>query len=140
MHLTVHIDGGSRGNPGPAAAGIVLSADDGTVLHEAGIYLGKATNNVAEYHGLIAALQAAAKLGAKQVDLFSDSELMVRQMNGQYRVKDAGLRPLFEQASALSSAFKRCTLQHVPRERNTQADELVNRALNLKRNVGDAAE
>jgi ribonuclease HI len=140
LHLTIHIDGGSRGNPGPAAAGIVLSADDGTVLHEAGIYLGKATNNVAEYSGLIAALKAATKLGAKQVDVFSDSELIVRQMNGQYRVKDAGLRPLFEQASALSGGFKRCNLQHVPRERNTQADELVNRALNLKRNVGDAEE
>lgn len=133
------IDGGSRGNPGPAAAGVVVAtADDGTVVHEAGIYLGRATCNQAEYRGLLAALQVASRLGATRVQVFSDSELLVRQMNGEYRVRNPGLRELFEQAWALCRQVGRCSFQHVPRERNTRADGLVNRALDLRRSVGDA--
>ena len=98
LRVTLNIDGGSRGNPGPSAAGIVIAAqDDGTILHEAGIFLGNATNNVAEYMGLIEGLKAAAKLSVAEVECFSDSELLVKQMNGEYRVKNEGLKPLFQQ-------------------------------------------
>jgi ribonuclease HI len=136
MRVTAHIDGGSRGNPGPAAAGFVLrDADDGQVLQQAGVFLGEATNNVAEYRGLIEALQRAQLLGVDELDVRSDSELLVRQMNGQYRVKNAGLKPLFEQANELAGRFGRFAISHVRREQNTDADELVNRALNLKRSV-----
>ena len=136
MKLTVHIDGGSRGNPGPAGAGVVGRAgDDGTVLIEKGRFLGNATNNVAEYRGLLAGLEAAATLGATDVEVYSDSELLVRQMNGQYRVKNAGLKPLYEEARRLASAFDRCACTHVRRERNTEADKLVNKALDRKRDV-----
>jgi ribonuclease HI len=139
LHVTIHIDGGSRGNPGPAAAGVVITADDGTVLHEAGLFLGRATNNVAEYSGLLGGLKAAGKLGAREVDIVSDSELLVRQMNGQYRVKNAGLAPLFQEAQQLARAFARCTYRHVRREENVQADGLVNQALDRKKSVGDVA-
>jgi probable phosphoglycerate mutase len=132
LRVQVHIDGGSRGNPGPAAAAFVLrDANTGRFLRQAGLFLGRATNNVAEYRGLVAALEAAAELGAAEAEVMSDSELLVRQMNGQYRVKNEGLRPLFEQARALVGRFRRCSFGHVPRERNTEADGLVNRALDL---------
>lgn len=141
LNVVVYIDGGSRGNPGPAAAGVVVSAaDDGTVLHEAGLFIGRATNNVAEYHGLLAGLEAARKLGASGVAVRSDSELLVRQMQGVYRVKNEGLIPLFQKARTLCQGLKKVSFTHVPREQNTQADGLVNRALDLKRSVGDAAE
>lgn len=136
--VTANIDGGSRGNPGPAAAGVVIRAADGTILHRAGLYIGHATNNVAEYSGLVAALEAAAKLGAAGINVISDSELLVRQMNGQYRVKNEGLRPLYQQALALARKFSHCTYKHVRRELNKDADGLVNQALDLKRNVEDA--
>lgn len=140
MHVTIHIDGGSRGNPGPAAAGIVITADDGTVIHEAGLFLGQATNNVAEYSGLLGGLKAAGKLGAREVEVVSDSELLVRQMTGRYRVKNAGLQPLYQEAQQLARGFARCTYRHVRREENVDADALVNQALDSKRSVGDAAE
>jgi ribonuclease H / adenosylcobalamin/alpha-ribazole phosphatase len=140
ISLTVYIDGGSRGNPGPAAAGVVVaSADDQTVLREAGIFLGKATNNVAEYQALLAGLRAAAELGAKEVTVVSDSQLLVRQMTGEYRVRNAGLGPLHQQAQTLRRAFAACRFRHVPREQNTHADRMVNMALDLRQNVGDAA-
>ncbi len=139
LSVVIHIDGGSRGNPGPAAAGVVVAtADDGTVLHEAGLFLGKATNNVAEYNGLLAGLKYARKLGADAVQVYSDSELLVRQMSGQYRVKNAGLKPLFEQAKELAGQFDRCQIDHVRREQNTHADRMVNQALDAKGHVGDA--
>ena len=103
LSIILRIDGGARGNPGPAAAGVVLADEDGQTLFEGGYYLGRATNNVAEYSALIHGLRQAAKLGAVQVRVVSDSELLVRQMNGQYRVKNEGLRPLFEQAKKLRS-------------------------------------
>ena len=134
MQVTINIDGGSRGNPGIAAAGVVIkSADDGTVLHQAGIYLGDATNNVAEYQGLIEGLRRAKKFNATDVEVFSDSELLVRQMNGEYRVKNEGLKPLFEKANTLAADFEEFRISHIPREQNTQADEMANKAMNLKR-------
>jgi ribonuclease HI len=140
LHVTIHIDGGARGNPGPAAAGVVIrAADDGTILHEAGVFLGPATNNVAEYRGLLWGLEAAERLGATEIDCFSDSQLMVRQIRGEYRVKNAGLRPLYEQALSLMQGFDRVELEHVRREQNKEADRLVNLALNRKGNVEDAA-
>ncbi|MBN1941730.1 MAG: ribonuclease HI family protein [Phycisphaerae bacterium] len=136
MNVFVNIDGGSRGNPGPAGAGVVIrAADDGTVLQQAGVFLGVATNNVAEYRGLIEGLRRAEALGAKRVEVASDSELLVRQMNGQYRVKNTGLKPLFEEANDLAGRFERFAIRHVPREENTLADEMANRAMNLKRTV-----
>lgn len=138
--VIIHIDGGSRGNPGPAAAGVVVrAADDGIVLHEAGLFLGKTTNNVAEYRGLLAALEAATRLNVTHAEVFSDSELLVRQMNGQYRVKKPHLRKLFEQAKEMADAFDGFKIAHVRREKNADADRLVNRALDLKRDV-DAAD
>ncbi|MFW6061539.1 MAG: ribonuclease HI family protein [Planctomycetota bacterium] len=136
--VTVHIDGGSRGNPGPAAAGVVVRADDdGTILHESGSFLGRATNNVAEYNGLLVGLQQALALGAKRARVYSDSQLMVRQINGQYRVKNAGLRPLYNKALQLSRQFESFSIDHVRREQNAEADKLVNDALNAKASVGD---
>lgn len=136
--MIINIDGGSRGNPGPAAAGVVIAAaDDGTVLHQAGVFIGKATNNVAEYNGLLEGLRRAAKLGATEVEVFSDSELMVKQINGEYRVKNAGLKPLFEQANSLAGQFERFNIRHVSREDNQAADMMANRAMNLKRTIED---
>lgn len=136
LRLTVHIDGGARGNPGPAAAGVVVRCgDDGVSLREAGYFLGRATNNQAEYSALIHALEAAAELEADEVDVFSDSELLVRQMSGQYRVRNAALRPLFERARQLAGRFGRFALRHIPREQNTEADRLVNQAINLQGDV-----
>ncbi|MCD6364354.1 MAG: ribonuclease HI family protein [Planctomycetes bacterium] len=139
--MEIYTDGGSRGNPGPAATGMVIvSPDDGTVLREAGVYLGRATNNVAEYSAVLAALEAARDLGADCVDLYSDSELLVRQMNGQYRVRNPKLRVLYAQARALVERFNRCTINHIRRADNGAADALVNQALNMERNVADAAD
>ena len=137
--VRINIDGGSRGNPGPAAAGVVIrDTEDNVTLYEGGIFIGKSTNNVAEYHGLIAGLQAAARLRADQVEILSDSELLVKQMNGEYRVKNANLKVLFDRANGLLAGFSKCKFRHVRREQNTQADRLVNRAINLGRNVEDA--
>lgn len=130
MRLSIHIDGGSRGNPGPAAVGIVIvDADSGQALRETGVHLGQATNNVAEYQGLIRAVQAAVELGATELLIHSDSELMVRQVLGQYRVKSEDLRPLYQQAMTLLRKVPKWTLTHVRREKNQRADQLVNAAL-----------
>jgi len=137
LHVKIHTDGGARGNPGPAAGAFVIAdlADD-TVLHAEGVFLGRATNNVAEYSAMIAGLRVAASLEAAQVDLFSDSQLMVRQMTGRYRVKNEGLKPLFAEARELAEQFERCDFHHVRREKNKQADALVNEALDEGRSVG----
>jgi len=136
MNVRIHIDGGARGNPGPAAAGVVIESDTGEKLYEAGLYLGKATNNVAEYRGLIAALTEAARLGADQVELFSDSELLVKQMAGEYRVKNAGLKPLYDEACQLRRQFSHCEIGHVRRADNTLADAMVNLAIDCAGDVG----
>lgn len=136
MTVKIHIDGGARGNPGPAAAGVVITAPDGKVIYEAGLYIGQATNNVAEYHGLVSALKAALALNASQVDLYSDSELLVKQMLGEYRVKNAGLRPYYQQALALTRKFDRCDFAHVRRDQNNHADSLVNMAIDCQADIG----
>jgi ribonuclease HI len=122
-------DGGSRGNPGPAAYGYVLEAEDGTVLDARGEAIGTATNNVAEYSGLIAGLESALERGVEEVEVVSDSELLVKQMRGEYKVKNETLRELVDEAEALERRLKRVTYTAVRREHNELADRLVNEAL-----------
>jgi len=122
-------DGGARGNPGPAAAAYVLEAEDGTVLDAHGETIGVATNNVAEYRALVAGLAKAAELGVTDLDVVSDSELLVKQMTGAYRVKNAALIDLSLEAAYLGRRIGTVCYTAVPRERNQLADELVNRAL-----------
>ena len=129
MRVTVHVDGGARGNPGPAAAAAVVTDGDGTVLDEAMEVLGTQTNNVAEYRGLLLGARRALEVGATEADFVNDSELIARQLTGEYKVKNAALRPLHEEAMATLSAFERWTVRSVPREQNAEADALVNRAL-----------
>jgi ribonuclease HI len=136
LTVKIHVDGGARGNPGPAGAGVVLrDAADEAVLMERGYYLGEATNNVAEYRGLIAALQLAVDLGARGVEVCSDSELLVRQVNGQYRVKAAHLKPLFARVRELAAPLEAFTVRHVRREQNTEADRLANLAMDRRGDV-----
>ena len=122
-----HVDGGSRGNPGPAGYGVHIEQDDGSVV-ELKESLGLTTNNVAEYSGLIAALRWAAAHGISKLHVRADSELLVKQMRGEYRVKSPGLQPLFEQARALTRQIGDVTFEHVRREFNTEADRLANEA------------
>jgi ribonuclease HI len=129
VQVVVHVDGGARGNPGPAAAAAVVSTPDGRVLDEAAVTLGQATNNVAEYRGLLLGLERAAALGATEVDVINDSELVAKQVNGDYRVKHADLKPLHEQARSALGGFERWSIRSVPRAQNAAADALVNRAL-----------
>ena len=129
MKLVVHVDGGARGNPGPAAAGVVVSTPDGEVLEEIGQVIGVATNNVAEYRGLLLGLERARALGATEVEVVNDSELVARQVMGDYKVKHGGLKPLHQQAVAALRGFDRWSIRSVPRERNARADALVNAAL-----------
>ena len=125
-------DGAARGNPGPAAYGFVLVAPDGQAVAEEGAVLGRATNNVAEYEGLLAGMERALALGVRRLAVKLDSELVVRQMSGQYRVKNAGLKPLFARAQGLRERFDAVTFEHVRREANRRADELANRALDAE--------
>jgi ribonuclease HI len=125
---TAHIDGGSRGNPGPAGYGVRIEQQDGTIV-ELKQALGHSTNNVAEYSGLIAALRWAADNGVRTLRVKSDSELLVKQMRGEYRVKSPGLQPLYEEARALAREVGRVTFEHVKREFNQDADRLANEAM-----------
>ena len=129
MKARLSTDGGARGNPGPAAYGYVLEAEDGTVLDARGQTIGTATNNVAEYSGLVAGLTSAVELGLDELEVVSDSELMVRQMTGVYRVKNEGLRQLNLEATALARKIGRVKYRAVRREQNELADQLVNEAL-----------
>jgi ribonuclease HI len=122
-------DGGARGNPGPAAFGYVLEAEDGTVLAAHGEAIGVATNNVAEYRALVAGLAQAAEMGVDEVDVISDSELLVKQMRGEYKVKNAALRQLWDEAQDLAARLGQVTFEAVRREHNELADRLVNEAL-----------
>jgi ribonuclease HI len=124
-----YIDGASRGNPGPAAYAVIVKAPDGQTQFEIGKYFGRATNNVAEYYGLITALDAAQSRGIKRLLVRSDSELLVRQMQGRYKVKSADLKPLHERAQKMARGFAFFAIEHVPREQNSEADALGNRAL-----------
>jgi ribonuclease HI len=129
MRALLYTDGGARGNPGPAAYGFVLEADDGTVLAAEGEAIGEATNNTAEYRGLIAGLARAAELSVPEVEVRSDSELLVKQMRGEYRVKNENLRALSLEAARLAREIGKVTYVHVRREKNELADRLVNEAL-----------
>ena len=129
MKARLSTDGGARGNPGPAAFGYVLEAEDGTILDARGERIGVATNNVAEYRALIAGLEKAAELGVTELDVVSDSELLVRQMTGLYKVKNKALVELSLEASRLARQLGRVTYRAVPREHNELADRLVNEAL-----------
>ena len=129
MKVVVHVDGGARGNPGPAAAAAVLSTPEGEVLDEAAELLGRATNNVAEYRGLLLGLRRARELGATEVEVVNDSELVAKQLTGAYKVKHPDMRALHAQALASLSDFERWTVRSVPRAQNAQADALVNAAL-----------
>ena len=129
MKVVVHVDGGARGNPGPAAAAAVVSTREGEVIDEASVVLGRATNNVAEYRGLLLGLERAKALGATEVDVINDSELIAHQVNGRYRVKHADMVPLHRAAVDALRGFDRWTLRPVPRAQNAAADALVNQAL-----------
>ena len=133
MKATLFADGGSRGNPGPAAAGAVLYADDGEVLEEIGTFLGVTTNNVAEWTGLLDGLKAALSRGVDDLAVRLDSELVVKQLSGAYRVKHPGLIPLHAEAKALLRKFGRVDVRHVPRKENKAADAVVNQVLDAHR-------
>jgi ribonuclease HI len=127
--LVVNVDGGARGNPGPAAIAAVLSTPEGDLVEERGEVIGPATNNVAEYRALLLGIERARALGAREVDLVGDSQLVVRQVKGEYKVKDAVLRTLHAEVRAALADFERWSIRHVRRERNAEADRLVNEAL-----------
>jgi ribonuclease HI len=127
--IRVFSDGASRGNPGPAGAGAVLIGDDGTIIAKIGKFLGNQTNNYAEYMGFLIGMEHALRQGATDVEAIADSELLVRQLQGTYRVKSENIRPLFEQAKQLLSRFRVATIRHVPRKENQLADEMSNRAI-----------
>ncbi len=129
MKLVVHVDGGSRGNPGPGAAAAVLSTPDGDVVDEAAVTLGTVTNNVAEYRGLLLGLERAAALGATEVEVINDSELIAHQVTGRYKVKHPDMKPLHAEALRALGGFERWSIRPVPRAQNTDADALVNQAL-----------
>jgi ribonuclease HI len=127
--LVVNVDGGARGNPGPAAIGAVLTTPDGEVLERHGERIGKATNNVAEYRALLLGLERARERGAREVELVGDSELVVRQVQGDYKVKDEALKGLYAKVVKALAGFDRWSIRHVRREDNEAADSLVNAAL-----------
>ena len=127
------MDGGARGNPGPAAAAAVVSTPDGDVLDEAAEFLGRATNNVAEYCGLLLGLERAQALGATEVEVVNDSELVAKQVNGEYKVKHAAMKPLHAEALRELAGFDAWRIRSVPRAQNAAADALVNQALDAAR-------
>jgi ribonuclease HI len=129
VRLILHVDGGARGNPGPAAIGVVVSDPGGEPVDELAETIGQATNNVAEYRAVLRGLERARELGATEVEIVGDSELVARQLSGAYRVKHRGLRPLYEQAITALGAFERWSIRTVPRAENARADALVNAAL-----------
>jgi ribonuclease HI len=136
MKVVVHVDGGARGNPGPAAAGCVVSTPDGEVLGEHAQLLGSTTNNVAEYRALLLGLERAGELGAEEVEVIGDSELIAKQVLGEYKVKNETLRPLHAEALAALRRFAQWSIRTVPRAQNAEADALVNAALDQARDAG----
>jgi ribonuclease HI len=135
--ITLQFDGGSRGNPGPAGIGVVVQAADGTPLVTLGRYIGRATNNVAEYRALITALERARELGAKRVQIRGDSELIIKQMRGEYRVKHPDMRVLYDQARELVRGFEDVKIEHNLRHKNALADKLANLAMDRRADVTD---
>lgn len=138
MKVVVHVDGGARGNPGPAAVGAVIATPAGEVLEEAKATIGRATNNVAEYRALLLGLARAHELGASDVEVVNDSELIARQVCGQYKVKHDALKPLHAAARKALQDFETWSIRSVPRAQNARADELVNAALDAEA-TGDGA-
>ncbi len=138
--LTLEFDGGSRGNPGPAGIGIVIRAHDGTSLITLGRFIGRATNNVAEYKALITAMEEAKKLGAKNILIRGDSELIIKQMRGEYRVKHPDMKVLYEEAQELIHQFEYAKIEHNLRHKNELADKLANLAMDRKKDVTDVNE
>jgi ribonuclease HI len=138
--LTIEFDGGSRGNPGPAAIGVVVRARDNTPLVTLGRCIGRATNNVAEYRALITGLEKAKELGAKRIVIRGDSELIIKQMRGEYRVKHPDMRELYDEAQSLIQQFDEARIEHNLRHKNELADKLVNLSLDRKADVTDANE
>jgi ribonuclease HI len=136
VRAIVHVDGGARGNPGPAAAGCVISTSEGELLGEHAELLGEVTNNVAEYRALLLGLRHARELGVTDVEVVNDSELIAKQINGQYKVKHAAMRPLYLEALAALRGFERWSVRTVPRAQNAEADALVNVALDQARDAG----
>lgn len=128
MPVQIFTDGAARGNPGPAGIGVVIR-NDAKVLLEVADSIGESTNNVAEYMAFIRGLEEAMDMGEKNIEVFSDSELLVKQINGEYRVKNNGLIPLFNHAQSLIKKFKHCRVYHTPREENKMADKLANRGI-----------
>lgn len=135
--ITLNFDGGSRGNPGHAGIGVVLAAEDATSLVTIGKYIGRATNNAAEYMALIVGLREAAKLGARKLVVRGDSELVIKQMRGEYRVKTPALKDLYDQAQTLVAGFKSVSFEHNLRHHNSLADRLANLAMDRKADVDD---
>jgi ribonuclease HI len=135
MKVVVHVDGGARGNPGPAAAACVIADADGAPLGEHAQLLGRTTNNVAEYRALLLGLERARELGADQVEVIGDSELIAKQVRGEYKVKNADMRELHAQAMAVLRNFARWQIRTVPRAQNADADALVNAALDQRRDA-----
>jgi ribonuclease HI len=133
VKLVLHVDGGARGNPGPAAIGVVVSDPEGNVIDELGEPIGVATNNVAEYRAVIRGADWAQGLGADEIELINDSELVARQLTGAYKVKHPSMKQLYEEARAALSSFDRWSIRTVPREQNAGADALVNQALDAAR-------
>jgi ribonuclease HI len=129
VKVVLHVDGGARGNPGPAAIGVVVSSPDGEVLDEVAETIGVATNNVAEYRALLRGLERAGALGATEVEIVNDSELVAKQLAGAYKVKHPAMKPLYAEAIAALRRFDAWRVRSVPRAENARADELVNRAL-----------
>ena len=128
--VVIHSDGASRGNPGLAAIGATIKDEQGKLIARISQRIGRTTNNQAEYRAIIAALEEATKLGARQVELNSDSELVVRQIKGEYRVKKVTLKPLYQRVKQLQSRLESFTINHIPRQQNIEADRLANKALN----------
>ena len=128
----LYTDGCCRGNPGPAGIGVVIKDSRRKILKELSEYIGEATNNIAEYSALIRGLQAAGDLGAGEIKIFMDSELVVKQLSGEYRVKDDGMKELFRQALEVLKDFKSFEINHIDRSKNKEADKLANRAINLE--------
>ena len=133
MKVIVHVDGGARGNPGPAAAACVISSPEGEVLGEHAQLLGSVTNNVAEYRALLLGLARARELGASEVEVIGDSELIAKQVRGVYKVKHEAMKPLHLEALAALKGFERSSIRTVPRAQNAHADALVNAALDQAR-------
>jgi len=128
--ITVYVDGASRGNPGHAGIGIVIIDDKGNLIKEISDYIGETTNNIAEYTALLTALKEVREMGFDELEVISDSELMVKQINGEYQVKNLGLKKLYDQAKGIIMEFKSFSIRHVRRGENKRADELANQGIN----------